>query len=152
MKTRKCWSGLAFAATVLALAIGCAPAEKSPRGFRLPDGDPVAGREVFVVLECFACHRVAGEDFPAPTEAEDVVVELGGETPRIKTYGELVTSIINPSHRVAPGYRRRDTFVGDESRMAVYNETMTVRELIDLVAYLQPLYELVPPDLDSPMP
>ena len=29
------------------------------------------------------------------------------------------------------------------SRMPVYNELMTVQELIDLVAYLQPQYEVI---------
>ena len=32
--------------------------------FRLIKGDPEAGRGVFVKMECFACHEVAGEKFP----------------------------------------------------------------------------------------
>lgn len=35
--------------------------------FTLPKGgDPARGRAVFVKFECFACHEVKGEKFPAP--------------------------------------------------------------------------------------
>jgi mono/diheme cytochrome c family protein len=142
----------ALAALAAALWLGCVPAEKSPRGFRLPDGDAVAGRATFLELECHACHSLAGEQLPAPAEVGEVQVVLGGATTEVKSYGTLVTSIINPSHRVAPGYLKRDTFRDGESLMTVYNETMTVQQLIDLVAFLQPLYKLIPPDLESPMP
>jgi hypothetical protein len=69
---------------------------------------------------------------------------------RVKTYGDLVTSIINPSHKLAPGYRPDDVTEGGRSLMerAYLNEVMTVQELIDLVAYLQPLYEVRPPEHD----
>ena len=61
---------------------------------------------------------------------------------RIKTYGELVTSIINPSHRLAKGYAEANVAMEGKSNMTVYNDVMTVRELIDLVAFLQSHYEL----------
>ena len=35
-----------------------------------------------------------------------------------------------------------------QSKMYVYNEVMTVQELIDLVAYLQNRYEVVVPPYD----
>jgi hypothetical protein len=34
---------------------------------------------------------------------------LGGDTIRVKTYGELVTSIINPSHVLAVKYQQQLT-------------------------------------------
>ena len=73
---------------------------------------------------------------------------LGGNVTRVKTYGELVTSIINPSHKLAPGYKEEEVTIDGASRMelAYLNEVVTVQELIDLVAFLQPLYKLMPPE------
>src|SRR5690349_12589079 len=35
--------------------------------FRLPGGDAARGRAVFGRLECFRCHRIAGESYPRPS-------------------------------------------------------------------------------------
>jgi hypothetical protein len=120
-------------------------------GFRLPDGDPLRGRDAFVALRCQACHTVEGLDVPAP-DAGFAAVALGGETTRIKTYGELVSSIINPSHRIAPGYPSAQVALNGESLMtfAHLNDVMTVHQLIDLVAFLQASYEVVPPHIGYP--
>ena len=72
-------------------------------------------------------------------------VELGGPVTRVKTYGDLVTSIINPSHKLADGYAEEAVSEDGESKMYVYNGYMTVQELVDLVSYLQPQYEVVVP-------
>ena len=129
------------------LIAGCAPATQSGRGFTLPDGDVAQGREVFVELQCHACHHVDGVEFPVAEDGTDMAVQLGGKVPRIQTYGELVTSIINPSHKVAKGYVKEEVMKDDEgkvSRMLNYNEVMTVQQLIDLVNSLQSHYELQP--------
>ena len=121
----------------------CSP--ESSFGFRLPDGDPAAGQKAFVDLRCNACHEVTG----VPVEYLEGIahVTLGGETTHLRTYGELVTSIINPSHKIAP--RDRDSGASPEGQSLmsyVYlNEVMTVQQLVDLVAFLQPTYEVVPP-------
>jgi hypothetical protein len=41
---------------------------QTPAGWKFtwPKGDPLKGREVFVKLECYSCHEVTGEKFPAP--------------------------------------------------------------------------------------
>jgi sulfur-oxidizing protein SoxX len=127
----------------LAALAACSP--DSPLGFRLPDGDAAAGRQAFVDLRCYACHEVAGvriEDLEAIAQ-----VELGGKTTYVKTYGELVTSIINPSHRIAPPHREGNVLPDGQSLMSyVYlNDVMTVQQLVDLVAFLQPTYQVVPP-------
>jgi L-cysteine S-thiosulfotransferase len=129
------------------LIAGCAPAPQSGRGFTLPDGDVEKGREAFVELQCHACHHVDGVEFPAAEDGTDMAVQLGGKVPRIQTYGELVTSIINPSHKVAKGYVKEEVTKDDEgkvSRMLNYNEIMTVQQLTDLVKFLQSHYELQP--------
>jgi hypothetical protein len=129
--------------TLLAALAACSP--ESPFGFRLPDGDAAAGREAFVALACNACHEVRGV---AIAHIEGAArVPLGGQTTRVKTYGELVTSIINPSHRIAPRDREDGVLPGGESLMtaAYLNEVMTVQQLVDLVAFLQPTYEVVQP-------
>ena len=127
------------------LIFGCAPSPQSGRGFTLPKGDIEQGKVAFVDLQCHACHQVTGADFPAAEEGTDMAVRLGGSVPRIQTYGELVTSIINPSHRIAAGYAKEEVTKDDEgreSRMLNYNDVVTVQQLIDLVAFLQSRYEL----------
>ena len=83
---------------------------------------------------------------PAAQETGPVRVELGGQVTKVRTYGELVTSIINPSHRLAWGQPREQVSQDGESLMRVYNEVMTVQQLIDLVALLQSRYEVVIPE------
>ena len=53
-----------------------------------------------------------------------------------------MTSIINSSRRLAKGYS--DEYVQEEglSKMAVYNDAMTVSQLVDLVKFLQSKYTL----------
>ena len=117
----------------------------SERGFRLPDGDAEAGREAFLYMQCNQCHTIKGEDLPAVAGFEPYV-ELGGAVTRVKSYGELVTAIINPSHKLATGYPVEDISNDGTSKMPVYNRVMTVQELIDIVMYLQPHYEVVVPE------
>src|SRR5713101_1070718 len=48
--------------------------------FTLPSGDPKDGRQVFVEMECFKCHRIASENFPhIDSKASDVGPELTDE-------------------------------------------------------------------------
>ena len=137
---------LVFLVLLAALsAVACDTGPRSARGFRLPDGDAVAGEQSFLALGCHGCHSIKDAELPAPLVAGPVQVELGGMVSRVKTYGELVTSVINPSHRIAPGGGDRATGEG-ESVMRVYNEVMTVQQLVDLVAYLQSHYDVVPPE------
>jgi mono/diheme cytochrome c family protein len=122
----------------------CAAPEKSASGFRLPDGDVERGQEVFVELRCNACHEVEGLDLPGPVAEPPVPVALGGTVDYQPTDGRFVTSIINPDHKLAPGYPEELIKSGAESRMADYSDVMTVRELVDLVAFLHSRYEFTP--------
>jgi hypothetical protein len=120
---------------------GCAPERND---FTLPPGNAERGQAAFVKFRCYDCHRVDGVDLPLGEEPNQVVVHLGGKVDHLKTYGDLVTSIVNPSHRLAKGYNA--TLVADEgkSRMTVYNDVMTISQLADIVTFLQAHYELQP--------
>ena len=122
---------------------GCNMGPKSGFGFTLPDCNAERGEEIFVQMGCHHCHTVKGVEIPAIEGEREADVVLGGEVARIKTYGELVTSIINPSHRLAKGYAKDEVSVDGESKMVNYNDHMTVNQLIDLVAFLQSHYELM---------
>lgn len=120
----------------------CEVGPRSGRGLRLPDGDTEAGRLVFQELACTTCHDVAGVPMEAPGERPDAIVTLGGEVTRVESYGELVTSIVNPSHEISRRYPSDQVADGDVSKMANFNDLMTAQQLIDLTAFLQSRYEL----------
>lgn len=133
---------LAIAAT-LAL-VGCDTGPTGSMGFTLPEGNAEQGRANYIDFGCNTCH--VNKEVPQMDtgDATSISVTLGGETTRIQTYGELVTSVINPSHRVA---RRKSGDMADESgksKMVTFNDVMTVTELIDLVAFVQSQYTLSP--------
>ncbi|MDZ7784340.1 MAG: c-type cytochrome [Halioglobus sp.] len=113
-------------------------------GFTLPEGDPEAGEQTFVELRCTDCHSVRNQDRVTQPENPQLSIALGGEVRRIKTYGELVTAIINPSHKISRGYPPSAVVEEGRSKMRAYNDIMTVQQLSDLVAYLQNQYSLRP--------
>jgi|ETNmetMinimDraft_24_1059892.scaffolds.fasta_scaffold50304_2 sulfur-oxidizing protein SoxX len=126
--------------------VGCALNEKSPLGFRLPEGSIWKGKTAFVELGCIQCHSVKGEDLmPNPDMKRDIHIELGGEVTRVKTYGQLVTSIINPSHVIKVAHREKYTNVDGDSLMPDFTDKMTVGQMIDLAEFLQARYEVVIP-------
>ena len=114
-------------------------------GFALPPGDVEDGRNTFVELSCNTCHSVADIAFLG-VEGKDLHFELGGEVTRIKSYGDLVTSIINPSHKIARDFKRTLDVKKVDSPMINYNNIMTVQELVDVVTFLQKQYYVVKPE------
>ena len=143
---------LAFLMVTFIALGGCDQgAMMSEKGFRLPDGDAQAGREAFLYMQCHQCHTIDGEELPGIPGQEPPYVELGGQVTKVKTYGELVTSIINPSHKLARGYAKEVVSEGGESKMYVYNDHMTVAELTDIVMFLQPYYDVVVPNFRYPV-
>lgn len=130
-----------------AILSACDQQSIASRGFSLPDGDAESGQLVFVEMQCIQCHTLAGTDLSAQEWRLDqgmryLTVELGGETTKVQTYADLVTSIINPSHRIAEGYPLDQVAEGGESKMANYNDILTIRELVDLVTFLKSQYKL----------
>ena len=102
--------------------------------FTWPQGDPVKGREVFVKFECYGCHEVKGEKFPAPSG--DVGPELSVMGP-LHDAEYFAEAIVNPNAVIqkGKGYEAAD----GSSKMPSYNDLVTVQEVIDLVAYLRGL-------------
>lgn len=130
------------ALVLLGLALtGCDPGPKSAKGFRLPDGNAEKGKAAFVALQCHLCHKVDGVDLPPPAPAVKSPVLLGGEVARIKTYGELVTSVIHPSHRLSEQMKKDWAQESKLSPMPEFNDLMTVSQMIDIVAFLQARYK-----------
>jgi mono/diheme cytochrome c family protein len=126
------------------LSAGCS-GQKSVRSFKMPEGDPARGQTAFVTLRCNTCHTVSGIDLPAPTAAPADQLMLGGEVARLRTYGDLLTAIIHPKAGISdkiPGPERKQM---KESPMPGVNDVMTVQEMIDLVAFLQPRYRVLAP-------
>jgi hypothetical protein len=133
---------------VVLSAAGLSACASANRGVYLPQGDAARGREAFVDLRCHACHEVEGFNPPTPIVAA-TRVRLGGQTARVKTFGDLVTSIANPSHRITRGYPPDAVAVDGVSLMSLIrlNEVMTVQQLVDLAAFLQAEYDVVPPPI-----
>lgn len=140
---RVAWILALFFVALVALS-GCDRDRMSEKGFRLPDGDAMAGREAFLYMQCNQCHTISGEQLPMIPGAGPYV-QLGGTVTRVKTYGELITAIINPSHKLADGYAEALVAEDGESNMYVYNRFMTVQELTDIVMFLQPYYDVPVP-------
>ena len=138
-------SMLALLVVAVAVLGGCERDRMSERGFSLPEGKADAGRDTFQYMQCHQCHTIEGEEFPVIEGLDPPYVELGGPVTRVKSYGELVTAIINPSHKLATGYAEEMVADGGESNMYIYNRYMTVQELVDLVMFLQPYYDVVVP-------
>ena len=73
------------------------------------------------MIGCVGCHVVVDAELPEPPEAGPVRVLLGSRTGRTMSYGQLVTSIVNPSHRLSRRYRRDEVSHKGESLMTSYN-------------------------------
>lgn len=112
-----------------------------PHGWRflLPGGDAAAGRKVFAAMECFACHEVKGETFSGDAHPArrpgPALTGMGAHHPA-EYFAE---SIVNPNRVIVRG----SGYTGPDglSTMPSYAESMTVRQLVDVVAYLRSLRE-----------
>ena len=115
-------------------------------GFFLPQGDAAAGKKAFANLKCTACHWVQNEaDLNVPA-AEKPGPLLG---PKQAGYspGWIANSIVSPSHTIAWD-SNGEAENSELSRMGDFKDTMTVRQLIDLVAYVRSLG----PEKKEPIP
>ena len=98
----------------------------------MPKGDAVKGRKSFLRMSCNSCHRVLNDRaMPAPIEKSgpDLAYKQTNSSS-----GYEITSILSPSHIVA--FENRINYQRTSS-MPDLTESMTVRELIDILAYLR---------------
>lgn len=136
---------------ILSSLAACEPSRESVIGLHLPEGSVEDGRTAFIDLKCFRCHTVMDVDLPvSDIETPVITINLGGEVYRVKTYGELLSSIINPKHVVSMEYIRALSDVareeGVESIMPSFNDEMTVAQMIDLVTFLDSHYKKLIPE------
>ena len=105
--------------------------------FRIPEGEPKEGREVFVKNKCFVCHNVAGEKFPEherkPTEKGPDLTGMGAHHPAEYFF----ESILHPNRVITtgPGHAGPDGL----SIMPSYTDLLTLEEAVDLVAFIKSL-------------
>lgn len=141
LSMRSCISG-ALLLVFMFLMSACGQQRSESREFILPEGSAERGEAHFVSLGCVSCHSILNYELPEAGADGPVNVMLGSST-RITTYGDLVTSIVNPSHRLSPRYPRDDISSDGESLMVSNNDVMTVTQLTDLIAFLQLHYQKV---------
>jgi sulfur-oxidizing protein SoxX len=144
-KNKRVWNLSTYLQVFLLLCGGVllTSCNEEERGFALPEGDIAQGKAAYSRLSCTECHSIA--EIAWKGGPDNLNIQLGGEIPSKKTYGELVTSVINPSHKIAlPSTQNNDTPTTNAggSKMKNYNYVMTVQELIDLVAFLQSEYKI----------
>lgn len=151
MRTKKVYSGfgLKWVLGMLIIGLGIATAcQNQSRGFVLPEGDVEQGKQAFVDLQCNDCHSIADIEWKGDEKNGGPHLRLGGQVTSLKTYGELVTSVINPSHKISRNFHRKQQMTTEEGKSLMemnYNEVMTVQELVDIVTFLQSEYKLMEP-------
>ena len=98
-----------------------------------PAGDAAHGRQVFIRLGCYVCHRVKGEKLPASSGLGPDLTGVGRHHPS----GYILESILNPNAVIVqgPGYTGPD---GKSIMPDVFGQ-LSVGDLVDLVAYLKSL-------------
>lgn len=138
---------LNLTALALLALTSCATHPDYATQFRFPIewGSISEGQQAFVDLGCHQCHTVNGVEIAPYPDVSPVTLELGGTIVYAKTYADLVTSIINPSHIVSDAYLNtlpREARGGSVSIMPFKNQ-MTVEQLIDLVIFLNSRYILM---------
>jgi hypothetical protein len=140
---------LAIAALVILLVIlflfNQPPAADTYAGFRLPEGDILAGQKAFGELGCTTCHSVPGTDLPAPAADAPIHIKLGGTVTQAKAYGMLLTAIMHPSHGLPHDARPAYLDASGEPLDLNLTDRMSVRQLIDIVEFLQDHYAFEPP-------
>ncbi len=136
------------AIAISAAACSSQPASTGARGastdtpsvtVTLPAGDVKAGRQAFMDLKCTACHAVPSEaEFPPPVSAKPgppIIARLAG-----RDVSYLTAAMMTPSHEISLNSSDevlRAHLRGVLSPMGDFSHVMTVRQLVDLHAYLR---------------
>lgn len=134
---------------------GCGDSNPDMVRMVLPEGDAQAGQQVFVDLKCTVCHTVSGVRGLPAVESEKPGPDLGTSLKGVSR-GAIATSIIAPQHVNVEAVELWTDLTAEErvwlgpaqmpprqeterqpSRMGEYAGVMTIRELTDLVTFLQ---------------
>lgn len=110
--------------------------QTSDQEFYVPSGDAAMGREAFIELKCYACHRVAHDaDLPASfsgTKGPELVFDSADYSREM-----VATMVMSPSHTIAGGFGQGTPEDVQFSSMGDFSNAMTVRQLRDIVSYLR---------------
>jgi hypothetical protein len=109
-------------------------AEDVPVEVFLPLGDASRGREAFLELQCHVCHYV--DESISPPVSTRPGPDFGPHLAN-RSRDQLARSIITPSEHNSE--RNQEFIDGAVSRMGDLTNVMTIRQLMDLVAFLQSL-------------
>lgn len=137
---------VAMVFSLLVLSVSCRDAKVEqqqtprPQPATLPAGDPVAGKQAFVEMRCWSCHEVYGGDMPQPVAEPRMPVYIGGNVRSEPDDLYLLRAIAAPSHELAKGWGTEGVQSGTLSRMGDYSRVMTVRQLLDVIAFIKSRY------------
>lgn len=131
--------------------LGCERQPPTVKGFVLPAGDLERGKAAFVELGCRQCHHVAGIDLAEYESAMRFELTLGGEVLKVRRYGDLLNSVVNPNHELAEPYVEK---LGASERTRIspmpdFSAHMTVQQLVDIVEFLHAQYRLTMPEYEG---
>lgn len=135
-------------ATVLSLGVACQARRQASLGFRLPaDGNADRGKQTFVELGCHSCHGVSGMELPRPAVQPPAPVVLGGQVDEKVSDAYLVMAITDPSYRLSSF--PKDQIPHNAPQMPSFADKMTVRQMVDVVTFLQSRYVVQQPSPNS---
>lgn len=125
-------TAIVLGVSAILLAAACATDQgfQEPSEFFLPVGDQAAGREAFIELYCHYCHLVPG-DADMPGLAGDAKGPDIGSRQSDRSREWIAMAIVAPGHEMPPLMRLPQSPMGD------YKDSMTVRQLMDLVAFIE---------------
>ncbi len=123
------------------LGVSLIAAADSKQLLTLPVGDPIQGRLTFTQLKCNSCHKIASDNEMIHPITRSGAPVLGLKQARYKR-AYLADSIVFPSHIVVTSEGHLDP-QAKTSRMGDFSDTLTIRQVADLVAYLKQLDEEV---------
>ncbi len=98
------------------------------------------GQQTYADMKCWQCHKVKGVDWSEFTGAE-IKIDEGKIGPDLSNIGGIQTpqyileSILTPSAVIVAPLELHADKVGG-SKMPGYHDTMTLRQLVDITAYM----------------
>lgn len=134
---------LIVVAVSMAALTACEPQTQPVSDFMPPSGDAARGREVFIEYACYNCHTIPDVDLPEREAEPPMVFSLGLRLHRVRSYGELLTAVLDPDHAVSPKFVSALKAAGEDpaaAQMPDFTEEMTVAELVDVVEFLDKEY------------